>query len=198
MYECRPAQCGTGGRNEKMTKGMKPIIPFIYIWGAWLKFPWRHSLSGWLKMHCRLGLEVNCIWTNGERQLIIHSRHPLWNILNEIGEFFSDSRTARAVCLPMKCPSVPFLCIGNSVRTCLTASDWVPGTTSHFWGTTVRGRRNLTEQGMEICLSIFFFEQSKVWELLFYPEWVSGILWRQNYAAAFACLGFLSIFWLPR
>lgn len=27
---------------------------------------------------------------------------------------------------------------------------------------------------MEICLSIFFFQQTKMWEFLFYPEWVSG------------------------
>lgn len=145
------------GKMKRWQREWNQLFHLITYGGAWLKFPWRYSLSGWLKMHCRLGLEVNCIWTSGERQLIIHSRQPLWNILTEIGECFSVSHAVWAVCLPMKCPSILFICIGNSVCTCLTVSDWMPGTASHFWGTTVGGRRNLTKQGMEICLSIFFF-----------------------------------------
>lgn len=39
MHVCWPERCGTGWQNEKMTKGMKPIIPFNYIWGRLIEIP---------------------------------------------------------------------------------------------------------------------------------------------------------------
>ena len=73
-------------------------------------------------MQSRLGLEIKCIWGNGEWHLIIQSRRPLWNILPVLGgEYFSVSH---AVCLPACLPMQTSL---HAVRVywyfCLRLSD---------------------------------------------------------------------------
>jgi len=147
-------------------------------------------------MHCRLGLEVNCIWCNGEWQLIIQSRQPLWIILTGLGECFSVSHAVSLSVYQWKRPSILFVCIGISVCTCLTESDRMTGTASRFLRDNSRGKERPDKGGNG---NLSFSSRLKCGSFFFAPSgWVvSGILWRWNYAPAFACLGFLSIFWLP-
>lgn len=108
---------------------------------------------------------MNCVYSDGERQLIIQSgKHIDW--VRRM--FLRQSRRSSVR---------PSGGVNGRLRRqsayryfCLRSTPPPP----RVGGITAEGRRDLTKEATEICLSVFFFQQIKMWELLFYPEWVSG------------------------
>lgn len=199
---CRPKYCGADWRYKRMTKGNETNYFYLITYGGgWLKFPCRYSLSGCLKitpdaLQIRPGSELpSGAMLNGSLSFWAGNCCEIYwlgsvNVSQSVTPFFFWLSTNANVPFSLLV-YIGIFCLRLSG--CERPNDW----NSPLY-LMAGGRRELTEKGTEICLSIFFFLETKMWELLFYPEWVSGVLWRRNYAPAFACLGFLSIFRLPR
>lgn len=170
---CTVAQAGEIKRWQRKETNYFHLI--TYGWG-WLKFPCRYSLSGCLEitpdaLQIRSGSELHLVhwwmaaYHSEQTTAVNHIDWAWWTFL------------CQSWC-PSTNENVPPFCspvLVFSARACLTESDRMTGTASRFLRDNSRGKERL-DKGREwkSVYPFFFFEQTKVWEFLFCPEWVSG------------------------
>lgn len=139
------------GEIKRWQREWNQLFPFNYKWGRLIEIP----------------LQVFSVWVPGDNPWCTADWAWKWTPFGAMGNgslsFWAGNRCEiywRGLWMFLRPPanvssrSSPVLVF--SVCACLTASARMTGTAPRMWGITAGGGRDLTKEGMEICLFIFF------------------------------------------